>query len=387
MQLHEYQAKSLLAGAGLAVPRGRVCVTVEEAEQAGVGFGWPVAVKAQVLAGGRGKGGGVRIVADPEELRQAAGSILGMRLVTAQTGEQGLRVGRILVEEALDIDRELYLSLLPDRETATLAVVVSAEGGVNIEETAAAAPEKILRLAVDPLLGVQPFHLRRLSYFLGLDGETGSAFSRFVSGLAELAVRYDLLLAEINPLVVTGSGAIVALDAKVEVDSQALFRQPELAGQRDVTEQDPLERRAGEAGLNYIRLSGNIGTMVNGAGLAMATMDLIKRAGGSPANFLDVGGGASAAMIEQGFRILTADPDVKAILINIFGGILRCDVLASGVVEAAGSMELDLPVVVRMEGTNAEQGRELLAGSGLDLVPALSLADAAEKIATLARSL
>ncbi len=387
MKLHEYQAKALFAEAGLPVPSGRVAETVDEAVAAAEALGYPVAVKAQVHAGGRGKAGGIRLVENAQDARSAAGAILGMTLKTAQTGGHGHVVSRVLIEQAQVIEREWYLSILPDRSSASIMIIASTEGGMNIEEVAERAPEKIVRIRVNPLLGLQPFHLRQAAFGLGLAGAVFKSFIGLLQTLYQLVVERDLLLAEINPLAVTAGENLVLLDAKVEVDSTALFRQRDLADLYDSSEEDPLETEAKKHHLNYIRLDGNIGTMVNGAGLAMATMDIIKQAGGAPANFLDVGGGASAEMIENGFRILLSDSSVSAILINIFGGILRCDVLAKGVIEAAGKVDLNLPVVVRMEGTNAEEGRRILADSGLELITAADLQDAAEKISRIARQL
>lgn len=387
MKLHEYQAKALFAEAGLPVPSGRVAETVDEAVAAAEALGYPVAVKAQVHAGGRGKAGGIRLVENAQDARSAAGAILGMMLKTAQTGGHGHVVSRVLIEQAQVIERELYLSILPDRSSASIMIIASTEGGMNIEEVAERAPEKIVRIRVNPLLGLQPFHLRQAAFGLGLAGAVFKSFIGLLQTLYQLVVERDLLLAEINPLAVTAGESLVLLDAKVEVDSTALFRQRDLADLYDPSEEDPLETEAKKHHLNYIRLDGNIGTMVNGAGLAMATMDIIKQAGGLPANFLDVGGGASADMIENGFRILLSDSSVSAILINIFGGILRCDVLAKGVIEAAGKVDLNLPVVVRMEGTNAREGRRILADSGLELITAADLQDAAEKISRIARQL
>lgn len=386
MKLHEYQAKELFADTGLPVPHGQVAETVQEAVAAADKLGYPAAIKAQVHAGGRGKAGGIRLVHNRAEAEDAAKAILGMSLQTAQTGNQGHTVSKVLVEQGLDIGQELYLSILPDRSSASIMIIASTEGGMNIEEVAAATPEKIIRVRVNPLLGLQSFHLRQVAFGLGLTGDSFKALAKLLSTLYHLVVKQDLLLAEINPLAITPDGFML-LDAKVEVDSSALFRHPELAQLQDSSEEDPLESEAGKHNLNYIRLDGNIGTMVNGAGLAMATMDIIKQAGGEPANFLDVGGGASAEMIENGFRILLSDSAVSAILINIFGGILRCDVLANGVVEAATKVDLQIPVVVRMEGTNAEEGRKILANSDLALITAVDLQDAAEKISTIAGQL
>jgi len=387
MKLHEYQAKELFASVGLPVPEGRVADSVEAVVAATEALGYPAAIKAQVHAGGRGKAGGIRLVHNKEEAQEAAGAILGMTLAMAHTAGRGHTVRQVLVEQGQEIKDELYLSILPDRATASMMIIASTEGGMNIEEVAAKTVDKIIRVRVDPLLGLQPFHLRRLAFGLGLTGALFKSFCALLQKLYALVKEKDLLLAEINPLAVTASERLVLLDAKVEVDSSALYRHQELAKLHDPAEDDLLEAEAKKYRLNYIRLEGNIGTMVNGAGLAMATMDIIKQAGGRPANFLDVGGGANAEMIENGFRILLSDPDVGAILINIFGGILRCDVLAKGVVEAAVKVRLALPVVVRMEGTNAVEGRRILADSGLELITADGLQDAADKIAAIARQL
>ncbi len=387
MKLHEYQAKELFAAVGLPVPEGQIADSVEAAVAATQTLGYPAAIKAQVHAGGRGKAGGIRLVHNRQQAREAAGAILGMILATAQTAGHGHTVRQVLVEQGQDIKEELYLSILPDRATASMMIIASTEGGMNIEEVAAKSPDKIIRVRVDPLIGLQPFHLRRIAFGLGLTGVLFKSFCALLQKLYALVMEKDLLLAEINPLAVTAGDRLVLLDAKVEVDSSALYRHKELAQLHDPSEDDPLEAEAKKYHLNYIRLEGNIGTMVNGAGLAMATMDIIKQAGGEPANFLDVGGGANAEMIENGFRLLLSDPDVGAILINIFGGILRCDVLAKGVVRAAERVQLKLPVVVRMEGTNADEGRRILNDSGLELITADGLQDAAEKIATIARQL
>jgi len=384
MKLHEYQAKELFSRFGLPVPEGRMATTIEEAlDDLLDKLGFPVAVKAQVHAGGRGKAGGIKVVANVEEARVAVDAILGMTLQTAQTVGVGTKVNKLLIERGVDIEQEFYLSILPDRATASFMIIASIEGGMNIEEVAATSPDKIVRVRVDPLAGIQPFHLRQVAFGLGLSGDTFKTFCKLLSGLYSVVVENDLLLAEINPLALTKNGNFILLDAKVEVDPNALFRHKNLAAIYDTSEDDPLELEAKQYDLNYIRLDGNVGTMVNGAGLAMATMDIIKQAGAEPANFLDVGGGADAEMIENGFRILLSDPDVKAILINIFGGILRCDVLATGVIEAARKSGLKLPVVVRMEGTNVEKGRKILAESGLELISATNLQDAADKISTI----
>jgi succinyl-CoA synthetase beta subunit len=384
VKIHEYQAKALLQSGGLPVPRGKTATTVSEAVRAADELGYPVAVKAQVHAGGRGKAGGIRLVDNSGEAEEAARAILGMTLATAQTGGTGHTVSRVLVEQGCDIEQELYLSILPDRESASMMIIASRAGGMNIEDVAAQSPEKIIRVRVHPLTGIKPFHQRQVAFGLGLSGSQFKDFTALVSGLYHLVVTKDLLLAEINPLATTSDGSFIALDAKMEIDSSAMFRHPELAKLHDPAEEDPLEVEAAKHHLNYIRLDGNIGNMVNGAGLAMATMDMIQQAGARPANFLDVGGGASKEMIEKGFRIIVSDPKVKGILINIFGGILRCDVLAQGVVEAAGKVGLPVPVVVRMEGTNVEEGRKILRESGLELVSAIDLTDAAAKIAEVA---
>ena len=385
MKLHEYQAKELFGRSGLPVPEGETAATTDEALAIADRLGFPLAVKAQVHAGGRGKAGGIKVVTDPGEARTAIDSILGMTLQTAQTGSTGIPVTTILLEKGVCIGHEYYLSILPDRATASLMIIASTEGGMNIEEVAETSPEKIIRVRVNPLTGIQPFHLRRVGFGLGLSGAALKSFGSLLAGLYRSVIANDLLLAEINPLALTEEGEFILLDAKVEVDSNSLFKHRELADSYDSSEDDPLELEAKKYNLNYIRLSGNVGTMVNGAGLAMATMDIIKQAGAEPANFLDVGGGANAEMIENGFRILLSDPDVEAILINIFGGILRCDVLAAGVVEAARKIGLNIPVVVRMEGTNVDAGRKILAESGLDLTTAMDLQDAAEKIGEIAR--
>ncbi len=384
MKLHEYQAKQLFGRYELPVLKGLVATTAEEAMTHARSLGFPLAVKAQVHAGGRGKAGGIKIVASLDDARSAIEAILGMTLRTAQTGSSGTRVNTLLLEQGCDIAHEYYLSILPDRATASLMIIASTEGGMNIEEVAESSPEKIVRVRVNPLTGIQPFHLRRVAFGLGLTGAAFKTFIHLLARLYQVVIENDLLLAEINPLALGRDDRFILLDAKVEVDSNSLFRHKELAASYDSSEDDPLELEAKKYNLNYIRLDGNVGTMVNGAGLAMATMDIIKQAGAEPANFLDVGGGASAEMIENGFRILLSDPDVKAILINIFGGILRCDVLATGVVEAVRKTGLQLPVVVRMEGTNVDEGRRILAESGLELITALDLQDAAEKIGRIA---
>ncbi|MCI5138369.1 MAG: ADP-forming succinate--CoA ligase subunit beta [Candidatus Electrothrix sp. AR1] len=383
MKLHEYQAKELFSRYGLPVPEGYLAETVEDAMKHLDSLsmsGFPVAVKAQVHAGGRGKAGGIRIAKNQDEGRAMVQAIHGMTLKTAQTGDKGIKVSKILLEKGVDIKQEFYLSILPDPSTASLLIIASAEGGMDIEEVAATRPERIIRVRVNPLVGLQAYQRRRIAYALGLAGALSAFFSSLLTGLYQAVVENDLLLAEINPLVLTADGTFCLIDAKAEVDANALFRQKELAALYDSSEDDPLEVAARKYGLNYIRLHGNIATIVNGAGLAMASMDIIEQAGAEPANFLDVGGGANETMIEHGFRILLSDSQVEAILINIFGGILRCDILAVGVVEAAREVGLKIPVVVRMEGTNAEQGRKILAESGLELITAMDLNDASAKL-------
>lgn len=384
MKIHEYQAKALLRSGGVPVPDGKTVSTVADAVDAADKLGYPAAVKAQVHAGGRGKAGGIRVVNNTGEAEEAARAILGMTLETAQTGGTGHIVSKVLVEQGCSIEQELYLSVLPDRESASIMIITSRAGGMDIEEVAAQSPEKIIRIGVDPLIGIKPFHLRQAAFGLKLTGEQFKEFTALLKRLYHLVTTKDLLMAEINPLAVTSDGSFIALDAKMEIDASSLFRHPDLAELHDPSEEDPLEAEAAKHNLNYIRLNGNIGNMVNGAGLAMATMDMIKQAGAEPANFLDVGGGASAEMIENGFRIILSDPKVKGVLINIFGGILRCDVLANGVVEAAGKVGLPVPVVVRMEGTNVEEGRKILQESGLELISAVDLSDAAIKISEVA---
>jgi succinyl-CoA synthetase beta subunit len=383
VKIHEYQAKALLREAGLPVPRGIPAETVDAVLLAADELGYPVVIKAQVHTGGRGRAGGIRVVHDPAQAAEAAENILGMTISTAQSGPAGLKVTAVLVEQGLEIADELYLSLLPDRTSAKMQVIASRQGGMDIEEVAASRPEEIICVPVDPLTGIRPYHLRLAAYGLGLEDNLRGEFMRLLQNLYDLTTARDLLLAEINPLAVTTDGRLVIADAKLEVDSSALFRHPDLAALYDASAEDPLEAEARKFNLNYIRLAGNIGNMVNGAGLAMATMDMIKQAGAEPANFLDVGGGASTEMIENGFRIILADPQVKGVLINIFGGILRCDVLAAGVVEAARKFGIQVPVVVRMEGTNVEEGRKILADSGLKLENAVDLEDAAARIARI----
>ncbi len=384
MKIHEYQAKQLFAAVGLAVPRGDVARTEAEARGIAERFEGRVVVKAQIHAGGRGKGGGVKVVADAAETERAARAMLGMTLVTAQTGPEGRTVERLLIEEALDIVQELYVGLVMDRALARPVLMASAAGGMDIEQVAADTPELIHREPIDPGTGLLPFQARRVAFAMGL---TGRAANRVAGAMlaADRAYRqFDASLLEVNPLVVTGAGDVLALDAKINLDDSALARHPELRELRDLAEEDPLEVEASKHALNYIRLDGTIGCMVNGAGLAMATMDIIKLSGGEPANFLDVGGGANADQIRNAFRLLLADENVRAVLINIFGGILRCDVLAEGVIAAVRELEVTLPVVIRMEGTNVEQGNRMLRESGLNFTTAASMGEAAERVVALA---
>lgn len=386
MKIHEYQAKELFGKYGIPIPRGKAAFSVAEASDAAAELGsLPVVVKAQIHAGGRGKGGGVKLAQTAKEVETLAGEILGMTLVTHQTGPEGKLVRRLLVEEGLDIEKELYLGMLTDRGTASVVIMASEAGGMDIEQVAAETPEKIVKVYVDPLLGLQGYQARQLAFGLNLGLELVKQFIPMVNKLYRLFMDYDCSLVEINPLIITKSKGILALDAKVNFDDNALYRHKDILEYRDVEEEDPAEVEASKFNLNYIKMDGNIGNMVNGAGLAMATMDIIKLAGAEPANFLDVGGGASAEMVENGFRIILGDPNVKGVLINIFGGILRCDVLAEGVVEAAKKVDVKVPIVIRMEGTNVERGREILQASGLNLTVAADLKDAAQKVATIAK--
>ena len=388
MNIHEYQAKSLLAGFGVSVPKGQVAFTVDEALAAARQLGGPVwVVKAQIHAGGRGKGGGVVVADSLAKVEQAAGDILGMRLVTHQTGAQGKVVKRIYIEDGCDIARELYLGMLIDRAGSRVTVIASTEGGMEIEQVAADTPEKIIKVAVDPVIGLQPFHARQLAFGLGLSGAQVRSAVAFISAIYKAFTQLDASLVEINPLVVTGDGELLALDAKMNFDGNGLFRQPQVEELRDRDEEDPAEVEADEQGLNYIKLDGSIGCMVNGAGLAMATMDIIKLAGSSPANFLDVGGGATVERVTAAFKIILSDPNVEGILVNIFGGIMRCDVIAEGIVAAAKEVRLGVPLVVRLEGTNVDKGKAILADSGLPILSAGNLAEAAEKaVAAVSRA-
>jgi succinyl-CoA synthetase beta subunit len=381
MNIHEYQAKSLLAKFGVAVPRGGVAYTAKEAERVAKDLGGPVwVVKAQIHAGGRGKGGGVKVVKSVKDVTDAAKKMIGMQLVTHQTGPAGKEVKRVYVEEGCDIARELYLGILVDRGSSRITMMASTEGGVEIEKVAAETPERILKVAIDPATGMQPFHARKLAFALGLEGDQVRNAVRFMLALYEAFTSLDASLAEINPLVITKKGSVIALDAKMNFDDNALFRHKDLQELRDEDEEDPAELEASKHDLNYIKLDGNIGCMVNGAGLAMATMDIIKLYGGSPANFLDVGGGATRERVTTAFKLILSDPNVEGILVNIFGGIMRCDVIAEGVVAAAREVSLHVPLVVRLEGTNVDLGKKILNESGLSIVSADNLADAAEKI-------
>jgi len=384
MKIHEYQAKAILAQFGVPVPRGRLVRKEDEARAAAAELGLPVVVKAQIQAGGRGKGGGVRIARSADEAASFAAHMLGMNLVTPQTGPEGRTVRRLLVEEALDIKRELYLSLLVDRAARAPVFMASAAGGMEIEEVAAESPESILREPIHPETGFQPYHARKLAFGLGLSAEIVNAAVSFLRSLYRAFFETDASLLEINPCVITGDGRLVALDAKVNFDDNALYRHPELGELRDLDEETPLEVEASKFKLNYIKLDGNIACMVNGAGLAMATMDIIQLSGGRPANFLDVGGDASEERVRNAFRILLSDPNVKAVFINVFGGILRCDMMASGIVSAAKELKIKAPVVVRMEGTNVKRGQEILKNSGLNFSVANGMKDGAEKVVALA---
>jgi succinyl-CoA synthetase beta subunit len=390
MNIHEYQAKSLLQKFGVAVPKGGVAYTAQEAAKVARGLAGPAyVVKAQIHAGGRGAGrfkdnpggkGGVRVVKSPEDVATAAAEMLGHVLITKQTGPRGREVKRVYVEEGCDIKRELYVGMLIDRRTGRVTMMASTEGGMEIEEVAAQHPEKIQRLAIDPVTGMQGFHARRLAFGLGLEGKQIQAATKFLLAMYQAFTALDASIVEINPLVVTGAGDIIALDAKINFDDNALFRHKDVEEMRDEAEEDPTELEAAKHSLNYVKLDGNIGCMVNGAGLAMATMDIIKLYGGDPANFLDVGGGATRERVTTAFKLILSDPHVEGILVNIFGGIMRCDVIAEGIVAAAREVSLQVPLVVRLEGTNVKLGKKILADSGLAILAADNLADAAEKV-------
>jgi succinyl-CoA synthetase beta subunit len=390
MNIHEYQAKSLLKGFGVAVPRGGVVFSAKEADKVAKDLGGPVwVVKSQIHAGGRGAGrfkddpkgkGGVRLAKSLNEVKDHVAAMLGHVLVTKQTGPAGKEVRRLYVEEGCDIARELYLAMLLDRATGRITIVASTEGGMEIEEVAAHTPEKIVRVAIDPITGISGFHARKIAFGLGLEGKQVSAAVKLMTGIYRAFTDLDASLIEVNPLVVTGGGDVIALDAKMNFDDNALFRHPQIAELRDESEEDPAELEASQHELNYIKLDGSIGCMVNGAGLAMATMDIIKLYGGEPANFLDVGGNANKERVTAAFKIILSDANVKGILVNIFGGIMRCDIIAEGVVAAAKELSLSVPLVVRLEGTNVDLGKKIMAGSGLPIISADNLADAAEKI-------
>ncbi len=386
MKIHEYQAKAILARHGVPVPRGEVVTEASQAAAVSRNLAGPVSVvKAQIHAGGRGKGGGVKLAKSPEEAQRLAGDMLGMTLVTHQTGPEGRVVKRVLIEEGLDIARELYLGMVIDRSTGKIVVMVSSEGGMEIEKVAAETPEKIFKEYVEPGVGLQNFQAQKLAFALNLEGQSVRKAIKMMNALYAAFVASDASLLEINPLIVTKGGDLLALDAKMNFDDNALYRHPEIAELRDLNEEDPLEIEASKYSLNYIKLDGNIGCMVNGAGLAMATMDIIKLAGGEPANFLDVGGGANAEQIRNAFKILMTDKAVQAVLINIFGGILRCDVLAEGVIAAVKELHVGVPVVVRMEGTNVERGKQMLNESGLKFQTADTMSEAARKVVAAAK--
>jgi succinyl-CoA synthetase beta subunit len=381
MNIHEYQAKKLLAEYGVAVPRGGVAYTADEAVSKAEELGGPVwVVKAQIHAGGRGKGGGIKLIKSIDEVHETARQMIGMTLVTPQTGPAGREVKRVYVEEGSDIALELYLSLLIDRVTSRITVMASTEGGMEIEEVAAKTPEKIIMVTIDPATGMQDFHTRNIAFKLGLQGNQVRSAKLFLMAMYKAFIGLDASLVEINPLVVTGAGNVVALDAKISFDDNALYRHKNIEALRDEDEEDPAELEAARHALNYIKLDGNIGCMVNGAGLAMATMDIIKLNGGEPANFLDVGGGATKERVSTAFKLILSDPNVEGILVNIFGGIMRCDVIAEGVVAAAREVSLNVPLVVRLEGTNVDLGKEILAKSGLPIISGDDLGDAAQKI-------
>jgi succinyl-CoA synthetase beta subunit len=384
MKIHEYQGKQLLAKYGVTVPGGVVITHQEQVSAAIEQLGLPVVVKAQIHAGGRGKGGGVKLARSLDEAIDTAGKIIGMTLITHQTGPEGREVRTVLIEEALKIRQEFYLGIVLDRALSRLVFMASSAGGMDIEEVAANEPEKILKETIDPAIGLQPFQARKLAFGIGLPKEVVNKAVRFMTALYRAYVDLDASLAEINPFLLTEDGELYALDAKLNFDDNALFRHKDYSELRDLNEEDPLEIEASKHDLNYIKLDGNIGCMVNGAGLAMATMDIIKLAGGEPANFLDIGGGASQARVESAFRILLSDKNVRAVLINIFGGIVRTDMVATGVVAAARNIGVKVPVVVRLEGTNVEKGREVIEQSGLGFVSASGMKDAAEKIVALA---
>jgi succinyl-CoA synthetase beta subunit len=386
MNLHEYQAKQVFSAYGIAVPAGKVAASAEEAIAAAESLGGEVwVVKAQVHAGGRGKAGGVKLARDTQTVGSAAAAMLGSRLVTKQTGAEGLPIERVYVEQGSKIEREIYLSMTLNRELGQIALVGSAAGGMDIEEVAATEPEKITTVNIHPAAGLQPYQCRRMAFALGLSGTQIAEFQKIAMALYKLYLEKDASLVEINPLIVTAEGSLVALDAKINIDANAIYRQERLALMRDESQEDPMELKASQHDLNYVSLDGDIACMVNGAGLAMATMDLIKLHGGSPANFLDVGGGATAERVTVAFNLILSNPRVKAILVNIFGGIVRCDLIAEGVITAVRNVGVKVPVVVRLEGTNADKAREMLASSGLQVIAAADLTDAAQKVVSAAR--
>lgn len=387
MNIHEYQAKELLGRFGLSIPRGRVCTTPTEAEWAAKHFGGLVVVKAQVHAGGRGKGGGVKLAKTPDEARSITEKMIGMQLVTHQTGPTGKKVHKVLVTEGSDIAKEYYLSIVFNRETAGLSIMASTEGGMDIEEVADKHPEKIVTVNVDPTIGLMPYALRKLNAVLGFEGDLAKQFDKTMRGIYEAYVKLDCNMIEINPLALTKQNKLVVLDCKMAFDDNAMFRHPDVAELRDFEEEDPRELEASKYDLNYVSLEGNIGCLVNGAGLAMATMDIIKQSGGQPANFLDVGGGATQEMVTNAFRIILRDKAVKGIFVNIFGGIMRCDVIANGIVAAAKELGLKVPVVARLEGTNVEIGKKILNESGLNVLAANSMGDGAQKIVEAVKKL
>jgi succinyl-CoA synthetase beta subunit len=386
MNIHEYQGKEILRQYGVAVPNGKVAFTVEEAVEAAKELGTQVCVvKAQIHAGGRGKAGGVKVAKNLDEVRTYASEILGKTLVTHQTGPEGKEVKRLLIEEGCDIKKEYYVGLVLDRSTSRVVLMASEEGGTEIEEVAANTPEKIFKEEIDPVLGLMPYQARRIAFAINIPKELINKAVAFMMGLYQAYIEKDCSIAEINPLVVTGDGNVMALDAKLNFDSNALYRQKDVVAYRDLEEEDPKEIEASKYDLSYIALDGNIGCMVNGAGLAMATMDIVKHYGGDPANFLDVGGGATAEKVTEAFKIILSDPNVKGIFVNIFGGIMKCDVIADGVVEAAKQVGLSIPLVVRLEGTNVDLGKNILRESGLDITAAESMADGAQKIVSLVK--
>ncbi|WP_102262181.1 ADP-forming succinate--CoA ligase subunit beta [Mesobacillus jeotgali] len=386
MNVHEYQGKEILRKYGVKVPNGKVAFTVEEAVEAAKELGTSVVVvKAQIHAGGRGKAGGVKVAKNLDEVRTYASEILGKTLVTHQTGPEGKEVKRLLIEEGCDIKKEYYVGLVLDRATSRVVLMASEEGGTEIEEVAEATPEKIFKEEIDPVLGLMPYQARRIAFNINIPKELVNQAVKFMMGLYNAYVEKDCSIAEINPLVVTGDGQVMALDAKLNFDSNALYRQKDILEYRDLEEEDPKEIEASKYDLSYISLDGNIGCMVNGAGLAMATMDIVKHYGGDPANFLDVGGGATAEKVTEAFKIILSDPNVKGIFVNIFGGIMKCDVIATGVVEAAKQVGLEVPLVVRLEGTNVDLGKQILNESGLNIIAAESMADGAEKIVSLVK--